>query len=96
MNRETARYLAPLMKAYGDGKEIEVMFNGEWEGCKDPMFVHHAKYRIKPKPIECYLEMDGRYPIGIWDELPTAESFCQSPSVQRKFIKVREVMDGDT
>ena len=51
MNRENAKLLAPIIKAFGDGEQIQT-FNGEkWQDVSLPEFDCNAKdYRIKPQP----------------------------------------------
>ena len=51
MNRDDAKTLAPIVKAYGDNKEIE-WFNGEeWVSCEYSVRFSDKpeKYRIKPQ-----------------------------------------------
>lgn len=50
MTREEARKAAEVMLAYADGKEIEYLYNGEWEDALNPTFDwYEEEYRIKPK-----------------------------------------------
>lgn len=66
MNREEARKAAEVMIAYADGEEIEFSGNDkDWELCiltydVYPNFDWHMfKYRIKPKPLECWALIRG-------------------------------------
>ncbi len=69
MNRENAKELWPIIKAFGDGEDVEYQScgKGAWvpkdEGCafnQEP-----SCYRIKPKPREFWLcwnrEDDGNF-----------------------------------
>lgn len=51
MNREESKILAPIIKAYGDNKEIEYFNGKEWESCEHSVgFLDKPeKYRIKPQ-----------------------------------------------
>ena len=75
MTKEKAKYLAEVLKAYAEGKPIEVLLDGEWgevdlnEYSFDP---ENESYRIKKEPKyrpfknakECFEEMKKHYPIG--------------------------------
>ena len=53
MTRERAKELAPIIKAYGDGEEIEYLdHRGEWgrAGLEACPFLDESTYRIKPTP----------------------------------------------
>lgn len=41
---------AALIKAWADGAEIEVYWNGKWEETASPVWNTQAEYRIKPEP----------------------------------------------
>lgn len=53
MTRERARELAPIIAAFGDGKDIEtarVGFNNDWAIMDEPNFNGETlRYRIKPE-----------------------------------------------
>lgn len=52
MTKEEAKYLSDILKAYSEGKEIEVKSGNEWIAtCKDPWFTGNPmSYRVKPEP----------------------------------------------
>lgn len=75
MNRKEAVELLPIIRAYAEGKEIEI-FNKTtkmWETAMLPHFDCDSNiYRIKPEPEyrpfkdteECWLEMQKHQPFG--------------------------------
>ncbi len=68
MNRKQAKELAPIITAFGDGKEIEIRCGNEWIhlpfdiSFDDPP----ENYRIKPEPPEPRVLYVGRYIDGSW------------------------------
>lgn len=74
MTREEAKRLLPIIKAFSEGKTIEVMnTSGHWDEINIPNFdVDPKKYRIKPKPKyrpfkdaeECWNGMLKHQPFG--------------------------------
>jgi len=51
MNRERAKELWPILKAYAEGAEIEYKSKScqEWYECSPPSFLDELTYRIKPE-----------------------------------------------
>lgn len=79
MNRNQARELWPIIKAYAEGKTIQVKLKTDgnvscekWVDDKDPDFDIYECYRIKPEPTyrpfnsakECWQEMQKHQPFG--------------------------------
>lgn len=74
ITRENAKELLPIIKAYAEGKIIEVKnFKGEWIECDEPYFDSSpGNYRIKSEPKyrpfksikECLTEMLRHSDIG--------------------------------
>ena len=77
MNRKEAAELSPFIKAFGEGKDIEIrsknphtQLNG-WAKMDEFIF-GNFEYRIKPEPKyrpfanaeECWLEMQKHQPFG--------------------------------
>jgi len=60
MNRERAKELLPVFKAFAEGKDIEFMdfFSGEWMTAQVPFWSNKTDYRIKPEQREFYLTLD--------------------------------------
>ena len=72
MTREQAKEMLPIIKAFAEGKTIQLFTNGIWEDAKNPTFESGAMYRIKPEPKyrpfksqkECWNEMLKHQPFG--------------------------------
>lgn len=75
MTREEACRFWPIIKAYSEGKEIELSdpCNGKWELIEEPEFTDRANlYRVKKEPVyrpfedanECWEEMKNHEPFG--------------------------------
>ncbi len=75
MTREQAGQFWPIIKAYSEGKEIELSdpCNGKWELIEEPEFTDRANlYRVKKEPVyrpfgnanECLEEMVKHHPVG--------------------------------
>ena len=90
MTREQAKELLPVIQAFAEGKEIELLFGTEWIKATNPEFILSPKnYRIKPeleyRPFknlqECLNEMNCHSDFG-WlirvetDEEVTIEEVC--------------------
>ena len=74
MTREEAKELLPIIRAFADGKTIEI-YDGEWNTIpfKNPHFdCVPSRYRIKPEPKyrpfktqeDCWNEMMKHQPFG--------------------------------
>lgn len=52
MTREKAREASEIMKAYADGKGLQILRMGVWENCDIPPLFNwnNCEYRIKPEP----------------------------------------------
>lgn len=78
MNRERAKELLPIIKAFAEGKKIEMaLFDddgaiSEWSDVHFPKWLDNHIYRIKPEPKyrpfkdadECWEEMKKHEPLG--------------------------------
>ena len=75
MTKEKAKYLAEVLKAYAEGKPIEVLFDVGWREVNLDEYSLDAEkehYRIKKTPKyrpfknaeECFNEMQKHQPIG--------------------------------
>ena len=75
MTREEAGRFWPIIKAYAEGKQIEIKdpYDGRWKHAKNPNFTYQVNsYRIKKEPVyrpfenanECLEEMTKHQPIG--------------------------------
>ena len=72
MTREEAKEMLPIIKAFAEGKTIQLFTNGIWEGAENPSFEELSRYRIKPEPKyrpfksqeECWNEMHKHPDFG--------------------------------
>ena len=72
MTREEAKEMLPIIKAFAEGKTIQLFTNGIWEGAENPSFEELSRYRIKPEPKyrpfknqeECWNEMHKHSNFG--------------------------------
>ena len=75
MTKEKAKYLAEVLKAYAEGKPIEVLLDDGWREVNLDEYSLDAEnehYRIKKEPKyrpfknaeECFNEMQKHQPIG--------------------------------
>lgn len=74
MDRKEAKELLPIIKAFAEGKQIEVKRKNEWFGIGDEIYFSESPsdYRIKPEPKyrafktqeECWNEMLKHQPFG--------------------------------
>ena len=90
MKRERAKQLAPIIKAFGNGEDIQFHDGDDWsdiggEGIEaDALENGGLKYRFKPKPREFWLNTMSNT-IHDGDERPDYR-------LDSKWIKVREVL----
>lgn len=55
MTREDAKILAPIIKAFGEGEDVQTKVGSEWYPFKEMEFNGYPRnYRIKPKPEILY------------------------------------------
>lgn len=74
MDRKEAKELLPIIKAFAEGKQIEVKRKNEWFGIGDDIYFSESPsdYRIKSEPKyrpfktqeECWNEMLKHQPFG--------------------------------
>ena len=73
MTREEAKELLPIIQAYAEGKDIEILFDSEWiTGTHLDFTLSPENYRIKPEPEyrpfktkeECWDEMHCHSDFG--------------------------------
>ena len=106
MNRDEAKQLLPIIKAFSEGKVIQcVKSNGEWIDMDNPDVENMCDalkyYRIKPIPKyrpfkdaeECWNEMLKHQPVG-WLKSRCDETLIQSIlSISKEGITL--VLDSD-
>jgi hypothetical protein len=99
MNRNQAKELLPIIKAFSEGKVIESRcIKGDtslWYDDKDPSFDDDFEYRIKPEPKyrpfakaeECWQEMLKHQPFG-WVKDRNGSKFLIENVDSRGFVEV--------
>ena len=97
MDRERAKELAAIIKAFGDGESVEI-YNEQkrlWELQANPIFRDCSSYRTKPKPREFTLERIKTEPRGNYHafELSDDTDYKHLEYLDDN-IRVREVVDG--
>ena len=74
MNRNQAKELLPIIKAFSEGKDIETKTGSGWISIENMSFAGNPdSYRIKPEPKfrpfkdaeECWQEMLKHQPFGV-------------------------------
>lgn len=86
MDRERAKELLPIIKAFADGKDVEVLNTDKWELVSNPSWSPATKYRIKQeskyRPFEsaqeCIEEMRRHEPFGWVKSKPDVGYYCSS------------------
>ena len=83
MNRERAKELLPIIRAFAEGKDIQsrLYVDKGWADISEPSFPDYLQYRIKPEPREFWLDPDDN------------EIWTQSAQPHAGAIKVREVLE---
>lgn len=97
MNREQAKKLLPIIQAFVDGADVQFLsVTGSWNDAPDPYFCAYDKYRIKPKPLECWIVhrtySDGSTDLGFgYTEREDAELASGARSMPSRVVHMREV-----
>lgn len=87
MNRKEAKEFLPIIQAFADGEQVQVLIGNEWHDMSEPAF-SSSKYRIKPKPREFHLR-------NMWANQPLVAHLPHNCDFNDGCIKVREVTDDD-
>ena len=100
MDRARARELVPIIKAYGDGEDIQFRLRGDQDNWSDlpddPLLIltfpcEDYEYRIKPKPREWMLAKSGKeYCVTEGGRSPGKVIKVLTDNAE--IIKVREVL----
>ena len=87
MNREWARELWPIVRAFGEGKEVQLKRTDGWVALKDPLWnLHPTNYRInQAREFDVRVMGDGKIP----------SEADERAGYTGKIIKVREVLEGE-
>jgi hypothetical protein len=91
MTRETAKKLLPVIEAYANGEIIEYGSAGfnRWTEVEFATFDEKFDYRIKPKPLELWLNV---YPNRVTGVHPSQESAYQNCLPGGRTVHMREVV----
>ena len=104
MNRKEAAELLPIIKAFSEGKEIEVLYKGTkspWFKIKDMNFNEGIIYRIKSEPKyrpfnnaeECWQEMQKHQPFG-WVKSTLFKDLALVKRVTTLYVEInRDIID---
>ena len=104
MNRNQAKTLLPIIKAFSEGKEIEGIYKGTkspWFKIKDMHFNEGIIFRIKPEPTyrpfkngeECWQEMQKHQPFG-WVKSTLFKDFDLVQRVTTLYVEInRDIID---
>lgn len=96
MNRERAKELLPIIKAYIDGSKIQTQNAvATWMDIDTPSFTDHKNYRIKPEPEVIYVNkrLDGDSFVYDTEEEAKINGSLDHESkeyIAKKFIEVTE------
>ena len=91
MNRERAKELLPVIQAFAEGKTVQIKYGDGWEDLGEPVFDFSGEYRIKPEPLECWVNV---YPTAIdsFQSKKSAENNSGTRAI-RIAVHMREVAD---
>lgn len=83
MNRNLAKQLLPIIKAFSEGQDIEYFDKGDckWRTCIEPYFDDNVEYRIKHEPTwipftysnTCLEEIRKHHPNGWVKEIKSGK-----------------------
>ena len=98
MNRNQAKELLPVIKAFSEGKDIETKTGSGWISIENMSFAgNHDSYRIKLEPKyrpfanaeECWKEMQKHQPFA-WVKEKHSDRYSLITEVNGLSIKVKE------
>ena len=98
MNRNQAKELLPVIKAFSEGKDIETKTGSGWISIENMSFAGNPdSYRIKLEPKyrpfkgaeECWNEMQKHQPFA-WVKEKHSDRYSLITEVNRLSIKVKE------
>lgn len=96
MTREEAKQLLPIIQAWAEGKNVQVLSDGEWHDINQADFTCYPdKYRIKPEPKyrpfktqeECWQEMHKHPDFG-WVKYKDSKSMYHIRVIGRSYILI--------
>lgn len=94
MTQEEAKVMWPLIKAWGEGANLQVRDLGKWVTGTDVAFnAKTSAYRLEPKPREWWVNVYSQNTGGalIYPTAQLAEKYAGNDRIE--CVKVREVFE---
>lgn len=98
MTINEAKQFAPIIKAYSEGKQIQMNLGDGWVDVSDPLKFdgNPCLYRVKPPLQEFYVAVSATspFPTAVFLNRQSAEDFQKQEAQQRRIhiiVHVREV-----
>lgn len=87
MNRERARELLPVIQAFAEGKEIEILDTSDKSGChwmniQEPEWLDDLQYRIKPERRKVWVHFLPSGDMELLDKLDCIVRGCKVVCVE--------------
>lgn len=84
-----------VMKAFADGKKVELYDFGTWKQCTNPSWNWSAfNFRIKPEPLERWVNVFSSGVLDDWTSEECAKKAAQGRgSIVRVAVHMREVTE---
>ena len=101
MTREEVKEKLPIIKAFAEGKTIQIKNKDKWADLEEPDFrCSPDKYRIKPEPKyrpfknqeECWQEMQKHEPFG-WVKEKASEMLYLINSISNTSIVIMDYIN---
>ena len=96
MTRERTRELLPVLKAFQDGRKIQVkLTSGEWHDITVEEIDVDSRfdYRIKPTPREWWIVVHPVSKYVLWDKSVPLREIKSTVSPGSEIVRVRELME---
>ena len=100
MTREEAKKLAPIIKAFGDGEDVQSLTHFpipdkyDWITAPgNPSFDPRKQWRIKPKPVECFVIVHSDGSLGSCTWASRSEAALVADMGTMRVAHMREVED---
>ena len=93
MNRERAKELLPVIKAYSEGKVIQCWSAPNWIDMDYPTFVENSEYRVKPEPLEMWVSKWEGTNFSYPRKCYPSKSECEQGNYGSGFIKAVKLIE---
>lgn len=84
--------MLPIIRAFVDGKEVELCDYGEWRNTSNPSFSTGYIYRIKPEPIVVNERVEFNIDIGVRLRIPDTPNLRLTFDPDTKELLTAEVI----